>query len=73
MEARHAAKITRFEDVTANGEAALWRLLLNNKFPFPFMMGDFECQFYLSGIFTENVALNLTMVLQSLVMELASE
>jgi hypothetical protein len=36
-------------------------------------MGDFECQFYLSGIFTENVALNLTMVLQSLVMELASE
>lgn len=23
MEARHAAKITRFEDVTANGEAAL--------------------------------------------------
>ncbi|KAJ9172637.1 hypothetical protein P3X46_015851 [Hevea brasiliensis] len=51
-EANHAAKITGYEDVPANNEAALMRAAAKQPVAVAIDAGGFEFQFYSSGIFT---------------------
>ncbi|XP_065856664.1 senescence-specific cysteine protease SAG39-like [Euphorbia lathyris] len=51
-EANHAAKITGYEDVPANDEAALMKALANQPIAVAIDASGFEFQFYSSGVFT---------------------
>lgn len=51
-EANHAAKITGYEDVPANNEAALMKAVAKQPVAVAIDAGGFEFQFYSSGIFT---------------------
>ncbi|KAJ6366012.1 hypothetical protein OIU77_002560 [Salix suchowensis] len=50
--ASHAAKITGFEDVPANSEAALMKAVARQPVSVAIDAGGFDIQFYWSGIFT---------------------
>ncbi|KDP23984.1 hypothetical protein JCGZ_25372 [Jatropha curcas] len=51
-EANHAAKITGYEDVPANNEAALLKAVAKQPVSVAIDAGGYEFQFYSSGIFT---------------------
>lgn len=51
-EASHAAKITGYEDVPANSEAALLKAVANQPVSVAIDAGGFDFQFYSSGVFT---------------------
>ncbi|KAJ8753468.1 hypothetical protein K2173_019867 [Erythroxylum novogranatense] len=58
-EANHAAKITGYEDVPANNEAALMKAVANQPVAVAIDAGGFEFQFYQSGVFTGNCGTEL--------------
>ncbi|XP_038681012.1 senescence-specific cysteine protease SAG39-like [Tripterygium wilfordii] len=51
-DANHAAKITGYEDVPANNEAALMKAVANQPISVAIDAGGYDFQFYSSGIFT---------------------
>ncbi|WCJ32682.1 Cysteine proteinases superfamily protein [Euphorbia peplus] len=51
-EANHAAKITGYEDVPANSEAALMKAVANQPISVAIDASGFQFQFYSSGVFT---------------------